>query len=340
MPQALKVETEELVHHRVYPRRPQPTVASDFRRHVNRTGRPETFPTISTASPPPETRVVVLSEIHVSKAVRGNDTYAPCPICNPRGSQFLHGYLVWCEESEAIYAIGKECADSRWEAGLLDRAVAAFEQQQREVSLEMVLLDALPRIRLMAAWADQYQQGASDADRLSRSFRRSLSGRISGLEAAARTSGLLYGPDDDGRVVPVGQLAGSAFCLGPSHLVRDLRIARQYLAAMDFGGDDAVVDRLQSMSLKEKRTASDLAARARGLLLKVSEGMTACWDFTRPENLAVIHKWGGQQRDRMSALGDGRKVRIDVGGKHWFDQLGAIARPGPVPKLRSGGDTP
>lgn len=255
MPQVLKAEIEELVHHRVYPKRPQATVASDFRRHINATGRPETFPTISTASPPPETKVVVLSEIHVSKSVRGDDTYAPCPICNPRGSQFLHGYLVWCEESEAIYAIGKECADSRWEAGLLDRAVAAFEQQQREVSLELVLLDALPRIRLMAAWADQYQQAANDSDRLSRSFRRSLSGKISGLEAAARTNGHLHSVDENGRLVLVGQLAGSAFCLGPSHIVRDLRIARQYLAAVDFGSDDEVLNRLQSMSLREKQAA-------------------------------------------------------------------------------------
>lgn len=334
MPQAFRVEVEELVHRRAYSKRPQPTVASDFRRHVNATGRPETFPTISTTPPPPETKVIVLSEIHISKSVRGDDTYAPCPICNPRGSQFLHGYLVWCEEAEAIYAIGKECADSRWEAGLLDRAVAAYEQQQREVSLEIVLLEALPRIRMMTAWADQYQEAAQDADRLSRSFRRSLSGKISGLETAAKTGGYLYDVGSGGGLEIVGQLTGSSFCLGPSHIVRDLRIARQYLAAVDFGGDEEVLIRLQAMSLKEKRAASDLAARARGLLLKVSEGMAACWDFTRPENLAVLNNWGGRQHDRMSAVGDGRKVRIDVGGKHWFDHLGAIARPSAVPKLR------
>lgn len=327
-------EIPELVHRRKYPTRPPATLGADFRRHVNATGRPETYPTISTTKPPADTRVVVISEIHVSKAVRGDETCAPCPICNSHGSQFLHGLLIWCETSQAIYAIGMECGDTLFQAGLLDRAVADYKQQQREVSLDRVLLDALPRIRLLAAWADQYEQAAADADRLTRSFRRQLTGQISGLESAARSGGYLSGLDKDGQPAVLGKIGGAAFCLGTSQCVRDHRIARQYLAAVDFGTDDEVLDRLQAMSFKEKTTASTLAARARGLLLKVAERLTDCWEFTRPENLVLLNQWGGQQRDRMSALGDGQKVRIDVNGKHWFDRLVEVVRPGPVPALR------
>ncbi|WP_327448266.1 hypothetical protein [Brevundimonas sp.] len=278
---------------------------------------------------------MVISDIHIQKSVRGDETYAPCPICNPLGSQFLHGLLIWCEASEAIYAIGMECGDTLFEAGLLDRAISDYRQQQREVALDSVLLDALPRIRLMAAWADQHEAAAIATDRLSRSFRQSLSGHLGALEAVAKGGGYLNSDDKDGQSIIMGQISGGNFCLGTSQVVRDHRIARQYLAAIDFGTDDDMLEKLAAMSFKEKQAASAAATRARGLLLKVAERIGDCWSFTRPENLALLNRWGGQQRDRLSAVGDGRKVRIDVNGRYWFAELGPLVSPGPVPALRN-----
>lgn len=335
MPQARRqIEAVELVLRPQFPTFPPSPVASDFRRHVNATGRPETYPGVSTEKPPRDTNVKVVSEIHIAKHLRGDDTYAPCPICNPEGSQFLHGYLVWCEATKAIYAIGKECHDRLWDAGLLQGAVAAFEQHQREVSLEMVLLDALPRIRRMAEWAEKHREAADETDRLSRSFRRCLSGQLAGVQAVAKTGGHFYGVGESGQAEFLGRLAGASFCLGTSNAGRDLNIARQYLAAVDFGSDDEVLARLEAMTLKEKKAASNAVARARGLLLKVSERIDVAWAFTQPVNLALLNKWGGQQRDRLAAIGNGRNVRVEARGKVWFESLTSLSPSDPVPQIR------
>lgn len=335
MPQARRqIEAVELVLRAQFPTFPPSTVASDFRRHVKSTGRPETYPSISTEKPPKDTNVKVVSEIHIAKHVRGDNTYAPCPICNPEGSQFLHGYLVWCEASKAIYAIGKECHDRLWDAGLLQSAVAAYEQHQREVSLEIVLLDALPRIKRLAEWAENHRDAAEEADRLSRSFRRCLSGQLTGLKAAAKTGGQLYGVSERGQAQVLGRLAGGGFCLGNSNAGRDLNIARQYLNAVEFGSDDEVLSRLESMTLKEKKAASYTTANARDLLLKVFERIDEAWAFTQPDNLALLNRWGGQQRDRLVALGNGRSVRVEAGGKVWFERVTSLIQPGPVPQIR------
>jgi hypothetical protein len=331
---ARQLEPLPLVHRPLFQSRPQAPLVSEFRRHVNDTGRPETFRAISTTKPPSGGMVKVLSEIHVSKQVRGDDTYAPCPICNAHGSQVLHGYLVWCEASEAIYAIGKECADALWEAGLLERAVSEFQQQQREASLEMILLDALPRVPLLLAWLEQHEPAAADTDRLSRAFKRSLSGNLAALEGAAKMGGQLWTAGDDGQLVLTGTMAGSAFCLAPTQAARQLNSAKQYLQGIMFGDDDAVLEYLTRMSLKEKQAASNAVTRSRQMLEKAAEQIRCAWDFTRPENLERINGWGGNQRDRISAIGGGWRVRINVGGKHWYDELKGLVAPAPIPALR------
>src|SRR5665213_3346598 len=125
---------------------PSGVVIGNFQTHVNATGSPETFAWISTTRPPAEGQLSVLGEFRAQKGKRLRGDYVPCPICSPTAPQYLHGLLIWCELTQAIYAIGMDCGHSLDREGRLDRALVAYDRQQSRRRLADQLLEHLPQV--------------------------------------------------------------------------------------------------------------------------------------------------------------------------------------------------
>src|SRR6185312_6095458 len=119
-----------LVLRPIFKSHPSGVVFENFQRHVDATGLPETFEWISTTRPPAEGRLCVLGEFHAQKGRRPRGDFAPCPICSPTSPQYLHGLLIWCESTQAIYAIGMDCGHALDREGRLDKALVAYDRQQ------------------------------------------------------------------------------------------------------------------------------------------------------------------------------------------------------------------
>lgn len=97
MAQSAKLERvfETLRVGRRFRKRPAQKHVQDFLRHLAATGEPHSWPTLSTTTPSPDSKPVLLQDFRIpDKFRRGPQSRAPCPICSPFYPKYENGYLA------------------------------------------------------------------------------------------------------------------------------------------------------------------------------------------------------------------------------------------------------
>ncbi|MBD0416523.1 hypothetical protein [Oryzicola mucosus] len=100
--------------HALFDDRPTAEFLDGWRRHIDSTGHPETYPTVTNAGPTMKSGVVVLSEeITVPVHLRLNGRRVPCPLCTPGHEKFEVGRMIWFVDEKVVRFVGRDCAQSR-----------------------------------------------------------------------------------------------------------------------------------------------------------------------------------------------------------------------------------
>jgi|GEM_PF-3503568 len=321
--------------------RPSGVIADAFERHVRETGSPETFDRISTTKPPPTGRLVVLAEFRAEKGKRPRGDLAPCPICSPASPQFLHGILIWCEATAAIYAIGMDCGAKLWRDGRLDQAFSAFERAQVHRRLEDQLFTQLPRVPEMRRWIAAHMPVAAAADRLSRGFRKRAPLVYRVVKQAFDRNGELPArqPDDDQPPPEPIRLIGPSFIKTTFGAEGRLARADEQLLALDNGDDELeCIEAIGRMPEVQLVKALKFLRDAEREVAKVFLFLTDCAAFVSAENMARLAKWSetpGAPFRLMAYAERGRvKVFLYRDGSDWGDTVDGLASmPAPPPHL-------
>lgn len=323
--------------------RPSGVVVDAFKRHVADTGSPESFDRISTTRPPATGQLVVLAEFHASKGKRPGGDYVPCPICSPASPQYLHGLLIWCEETAAIYAIGMDCGHKLDREGRLDRAMSAYDRQETLRRLEDTLFEMLPRVPALRAWIAAHLPMATAADRLTRLFRKRVPAVYKLVKQAFDRNGDLpvrQMPGDENLPEPI-RLVGKDFLKASFGAEAELRRIDEMLFPLDNGEDAlACIETIGRMPEVQRVLAVKFLGDAARRVAKVFAFLDDCADFVSPENMARLQLWSETPGapSRLRAYADGRRVSVYVYRTQsgWSDTLDGLAKTTPPPLLNAG----
>lgn len=329
-----------LVLRPLFKSRPSGVVVESFDDHVRATGSPETFDRISTTRPPPTGALAVLAEFRAQKGKRPRGDFAPCPICSPDSPQFLHGLLIWCEATAAIYAIGMDCGHTLDREGRLDRALSAYNRQETRRRLEDQLLEQLPRVPHMRRWIAAHMPVAEAADRLSHGFRRRAPIVFKVVKQAFDRNGELPVREPEGeqpRTDPV-RLVGPSFVKTSFGAEVRLKRADELLLALDNGEDELecieAIGRMPEVQLVKALKFLKTAGRE---VAKVFEFLADCADFVSPENMARLVKWSETPGApfRLMAYAERGRVKVFMyrDKSDWGDTLDGMAPPVAPPPL-------
>lgn len=328
-----------LVLRPLFKSRPSGVITEAFERHVRATGSPETFEHVSTTRPPSSGALVVLAEFHAEKGKRDKGDYAPCPICSPTSPQFLHGLLIWCQETAAIYAIGMDCGHALDREGRLDTARSLFDRQQARRRFEDQLLARLPRIPEVRRWIASQRQVAAEAQRLARGFRRKVPRVYTVIKQAFQRNGELpirYAPGDELSEPII--LTGANFL--KTAFNADLVLSRvdEMLAALDNGEDELTcIETIAEMPEDHVARAIKFLREAERELGKVYQYLRDCADFVSSENMARLAKWSELPGSpfRLLAYAERGKIKIFVyqDKSDWGDRVCDLIEVRPPPSL-------
>lgn len=156
-----------------FPTRPTDAVIDAFLQHVRDTGEPESFPSITTTKPPPDSRPVFLRRFSIDRKRRRDGEMAPCPICSPASPKYLHeGYLTWYPDEQVIRAIGPECGDTVFGGTQYAEAKAVFDLAERERLAVEFLQRNLPKALSMLVALQALEDAAIEAERLHEQLRK------------------------------------------------------------------------------------------------------------------------------------------------------------------------
>lgn len=336
---------DDQLHHRpIFPTPPDKSVVAAFKAHVAKTGSPETFVWISMTRPPAEGEVVVLDTFSLDRRKRPRGDMAPCPICSPFHEKYLEdGALIWCSATEAIYAIGPQCAGGLWKDGRVDRAIEKFKAAADVERMHKLLIVRMLDVPAMRLWIEKELSLALAVDDLARSFRQGLPEFCSRLQNDARErDGFLerhesYN-DAYGRArlrhVQLGRLAGRSFLRSGEAIAAKLGEIGQRLSKYDGGQDH--LDRLKhaaELSATARSQGAGAIREAHQALRFQAELMRAPLLFFAPPNLALIRAWAqGRPRvglKRFELIGS--KLVADVDGERWEADLSGLREPLLVP---------
>lgn len=330
-----------LVLRSLFKTRPSGVVVEAFDRHVHETGSPETFDRISTTKPPPDGALAVLKEFHAQKGKRPRGDFAPCPICSPTSPQYLHGLLIWCEATAAIYAIGMDCGHKLDREGRLNLALTAYERQEARRRLEDALWAQLPRVPEMRRWIAAHMPAAVTADRLSRGFRKRAPRVYSVVKQAFERNGELPVRQAEGDQPPPEpiRLVGPRFVKTTFGAEAGLARADERLSHLDFGDDELeCAEAIGRMAEAELVKALKWLREAADQVAKVFVFLTDCAAFVSTENMARLAKWSetpGAPFRLMAYAERGRvKVFLQQDRSDWGDTLDDLTTtPEPPPPL-------
>jgi len=153
--------------------KPSDAIIDAFLQSVRDTGEPETFPSITTTKPPPDSKPVFLRRFSIDRKCRRDGEMAPCPICSPASPKYLHeGYLTWYPDEQVIRAIGPECGDAVFGGTQYAEAKAAFDLVERERLAVEFLQKNLPKTLSMLVALRSLEDAAVEAERLHEQMRR------------------------------------------------------------------------------------------------------------------------------------------------------------------------
>lgn len=320
--------------------RPSGVVVEAFECHVRETGCPETFDRISTTRPPPTGGLVVLTEFHAQKGKRPRGDFAPCPICSPDSPQFLHGLLIWCEATSAIYAIGMDCGHTLDREGRLDNALSAYNRQEARRRLEDQLLEQLPLVPRMRRWIAAHMPVAEAADRLSHGFRRRAPLVYKVVKQAFDRNGELPVRQPEGEQPPAEpiRLVGPSFVKTSFGAEVRLKRTDELLLALDNGEDElGCIEAIGRMPEVQLVKALKFLKTAEREVAKVFELLADCADFVSPENMARLAQWSERPGApfRLMAYAERGRVKVFMyrDKSDWGDTLDGMSTPEAPPPL-------
>jgi hypothetical protein len=154
-----------------YRLRPSESDVARFLEHVNATGQPETFPTLSRTTPSALSRPIFIRQFSVERRKRPDGDMAPCPICSPNDPKYLHdGYLVWYPDEGVIRAIGPECGDTVFGGTAYAEAKSKFEIEERERRAIDFIEKNLRKVLPMIVALEAIKPAVREAERLYSDF--------------------------------------------------------------------------------------------------------------------------------------------------------------------------
>lgn len=336
-----------LIHRPDFASAPTGLVISAFRDWLKETGRPEDFPQISTSRPPKDTDLSLLhGPFRVNRSLRPAGSLVPCPICQPTSPKYLEGYLVWCQASKAIYAIGIECGQGHFGKGAFARAEADLVRKNRDRKIEDELIERLPFVPTLLSWATGWSAGASESDRLARDFKRFCPTLFTHLKTALRGGDdLTVQLEAAGRfasrgvgVEVVHRIRGGVWLASSPDLAKRLGILQRQLETIDFGNDpDAVFLRLADFGQTDLRDAHKWLLSCLKAIEYLNPRLLAGAEFLSAENLVGLERWANhpQINLRVRAQRAARTVTISTGlsGYDWLGRVREIDGGVPLPVL-------
>lgn len=324
--------------------RPNQLLVDAFKAHLAATAAPETFDRISMTEPPTVGDLVVIHEFPpVRKSLRPGGEMVPCPICSPFSGQYLKGVLIWCPASEAIYAIGYDCAGRLNMQGRLDRALEKHRREVRERDIEDQLLDLIGKVAPLRRWVAAHRAAGKDADRLGREFRRLAPGANDRLKEASRLGGMLTVTEYPGRNAPpgakpvtreFGRMSGAAFLQGKQDIDLQLGLIDTRLAPLDAGNtEEAWLDRALEIPPAERARAVAVIREALRMSDRLRGRIVSACQFFEPDNLKLIQTWSAAEPGGRRIYCDrlGKKFRFVVGAEAWSGDAGHLTWPSSLP---------
>lgn len=312
----------------IYPSPPGEDLIAAFRRHVAQTGQPETFPTISTCRPPQDGTVEVLFHpVDLNRKTRPDKDEAPCAICSIDAPKWLHkGSLIWCDASQAIYAVGPGCSETLWKDGRMNRALNLFMEGERAKKDGMDLFHLARRAPRLLEWIDAHRlaarrAGAAHADlaKSARHMRRALALALK-PDGFARDRGFLADK-------MIGHVPGSAFLAGGWSLEADLDKAAAVLRQIPTGTEQELLAWIDGLapSVRAKRLAEVKASRE--ALIKVANRVHTASTFLMEHTIDVLVRWSKCENPpiNFTIVRTGSRVEFRHKDEVWRGPLGYFA---------------
>lgn len=280
--------------HGIYPSPPGDEFVAAFRKHVAQTGQPETFPTISTTRPPAEGTVEVLMHpVDLNRKTRPDKDAAPCPICSADAPKWLHkGSLIWCEGTQAIYAIGPECSSTLWADGRMNRAINVFTESQKAKADGIKLYHLVLRIPRLLGWIAENRALAAQVSDLHGGFAKDLTRLRAMLSRSLKSSNGVANDRGPLADIPIGVVAGRGFLSGSWNVHGELDKAGATLRAFPVIAGDDLVSWVDSLTPSVRAQKCAEIERAREALARAEARMTTARDFLSARNAQILGRWG------------------------------------------------
>lgn len=277
-----------------FPKPPGDELRIAFRKHVASTGQPETFPRVSTTQPPKEGTVVVLEHpVDINRKTRLDRGMAPCPICSPDHGKYLNGgSLIWCEATQAIYAIGPRCSAHLWEDGRMNKAINLFKESEKAKADGIRLYHLVLRIPRLLDWIVRNRALASDVTNAHTSFAkdmRRLRGAMSRSLKASNGMAQDRGPWSD---IPIGMVAGRSFLSGGWALGNDLDQAAAVLRSYPVISGEDLLQWIDSLTPSVRADKCKEIDGAREALARAEQRIESAATFLSPRNIEILGRWG------------------------------------------------
>ena len=284
----------DLILRSVFPEPPGDELRLAFRKHVAATGQPETFDRISTERPPAEGTVVVVEHpVDLNRKTRPDKDEAPCPICSADSPKWLHGgSLIWCEKTQAIYAIGPACYTTLWKDGRMNKAINLFMESEKAKADGIRLYHLILRIPRLLDWIVHNRSLASDATNAHTSFAkdmRQLRGVLARALKASNGMAQDRGPWADN---PIGMVTGRPFLSGNWSLGRDIDDAANALRSYPVISGEDLLHWVDSLTPSVRAARCKQIEAAWDALHRTEQRMEAASAFLSARNTEVLGRWG------------------------------------------------
>jgi hypothetical protein len=164
-------------------------LVQDFLRHIEKTGRPDTWPHLMNSKPDKSDVEVLYLNFQIPKRFE----LVPCPICNPNHGQYRKGHLVWCKSTGTLHAIGHCCGHKHFHADLFATRINLAKSQSRRRETESFLEANWQLPAKYVGLVEQVTPRAKVYDDVVNSIKAGIGRPVfQDLKAAAADGGTLY----------------------------------------------------------------------------------------------------------------------------------------------------
>lgn len=275
----------------VFSSRPSMDFVRRWHRHIEQTGEPETFESISTDRPARGAQVRLLSsDIAVPLDKRGGER-VPCPLCSPTSPKFGTGRMAWFPEEQAARFIGHTCA-KRYLGENYRVAERQFQIEQRCQAYQDLWSTAAARLDALEAFIRKLAVPAS-ALQFTRDYLDRQAPGFAGFLFRDRMNHPGRLPFALGQRAASGELKGLEFLstsFAPGALISSLRAACAELRKPlpDWAVEDGENSAAKEIIRRGRRVDAALKALPAG-----RADIAAAQAFLQPANLRTLERWAG-----------------------------------------------